>query len=171
LNRYVRRHPMPDSYHIRIEKKRLVFSAAHFITFGDDVCERLHGHNYHVAAEVHGPLEANAYVIDFIAVRDALQQIVDELDHRVLLPADHPTIKVTEQGAQIVVAHAERRWHFPVDDCLILPVPNTTAEMLARYIAGKLLLSLAGRTPTQPTRVVISVDECDGQWGVYDWAP
>jgi 6-pyruvoyltetrahydropterin/6-carboxytetrahydropterin synthase len=87
---------MPESYHIRIAKERLVFSAAHFITYDDDVCEPLHGHNYHVTAEVHGPLNENQYVVDFIAVRDALQVIVDSLDHHVLLPTEHPTIHVAE---------------------------------------------------------------------------
>jgi 6-pyruvoyltetrahydropterin/6-carboxytetrahydropterin synthase len=160
---------VPDFYHVRIAKDRLVFSAAHFITYNGDVCERLHGHNYHVAAELHGPLDANSYVVDFIAVRDALQQIVDELDHRVLLPTQHPTIKVAEHGSEIVATHGEKRWHFPAGDCVLLPVANTTAELLARYIAGKLLLALAGRTPTPPTRLEVAVDECDGQWGVYTW--
>ena len=29
-----------ENYHIRISKDYLVFSAAHFITFNGDVCER-----------------------------------------------------------------------------------------------------------------------------------
>jgi hypothetical protein len=80
---------MPDTYHIRIAKERLVFSAAHFITFNGDECEPLHGHNYHVAAEIDGPIDENLYVVDFLAVRDALQDIVDELDHRVPHAAPH----------------------------------------------------------------------------------
>ena len=90
---------MNRSYHVRIEKERLVFSAAHFITYDGDVCEPLHGHNYHVAAEVHGPLDENHYVVDFIAVRDALQAAVDRLDHRMLLPTEHPTICVVDRPA------------------------------------------------------------------------
>ena len=50
------------------------------------MCERLHGHNYRVWAEVEGPLDENQYVIDFIALRDALKTITDELDHHMLLP-------------------------------------------------------------------------------------
>ncbi|MCE9527188.1 MAG: 6-carboxytetrahydropterin synthase, partial [Planctomycetales bacterium] len=63
---------MPTSYHIRLDKEHHVFSAAHFITFAGDDCERLHGHNYRVACEVHGELDENQYVVDFIAVRDEL---------------------------------------------------------------------------------------------------
>ena len=77
----------------------LVFSAAHFITFAGNICERLHGHNYKVAAEVHGPLDENHYVVDFIAVRDALRGIVEELDHHTLLPTVHPQIKISAGAA------------------------------------------------------------------------
>ena len=70
-----------ESYKVQVTKDYLVFSAAHFITYNNDVCERLHGHNYRVTAEVCGPLDENHYVIDFIALRDALHRIVLELDH------------------------------------------------------------------------------------------
>ena len=59
---------MADKFHVRLEKEQLIFSAAHFITFNDDICERLHGHNYRVMAEVRGQLDNNQYVIDFIAL-------------------------------------------------------------------------------------------------------
>jgi 6-pyruvoyltetrahydropterin/6-carboxytetrahydropterin synthase len=164
---------MTDSYHVRIQKERLVFSAAHFITYGGDVCERLHGHNYHVYAEVHGPLNQNQYVIDFIALRDALQQIVDALDHRVLLPTEHPTIAVAEQttaeSQEVVAQHDHRRWTFPLEDCVLLPVANTTAEQLARYIADQLFETLGEAAIHAIAQLEIGVDECDGQWGVYRW--
>ena len=156
---------MSEQYHVRIEKERLVFSAAHFITFNSDVCEPLHGHNYHVAAEIHGPLDENHYVFDFVALRDALQDIVDGLDHRMLLPTQHATIRVQEEGGEVMVTHGERRWVFPIQDCVLLPVANTTAELLARYIGQLLLDRLEDRFGSRPTRVSVAVDECDGQWG------
>lgn len=177
---------MPESYHVRIAKERLVFSAAHFITYNGDVCEPLHGHNYHVTADIHGPLDENQYVVDFIAVRDALQKIVDALDHRVLLPTEHPTIHVAEvfadasddgeaasaagRATEVVAQHENRRWTFPREDCVLLPLANTTAELLARYIGGELLKALETVLP-KPERLEIAVDECDGQWGVYSWQP
>ena len=159
---------MTEQYHVKIEKERLVFSAAHFITYDGDTCEPLHGHNYHVAAEVRGPLDENQYVIDFIALRDALQTIVDELDHRMLLPTEHPTIAVASSSTEVEVKHGDRRWVFPASDCVLLPMANTTAELLARYVGLKLLDALEKRLGTRPTDVRISVDECDGQWGVCD---
>ncbi len=159
---------MKQKYHVRIEKEHLVFSAAHFITFDGDVCERLHGHNYHVAAEVHGPLDENHYVVDFIALRDELQSLVDELDHRMLLPTEHATIRVVEQAGEVSVTHGERRWIFPRGDCVLLPVANTTAELLARYLGEQLLAALEKRLGKRPERLRISVDECDGQWATCE---
>ncbi|HJT31546.1 MAG TPA: 6-pyruvoyl tetrahydropterin synthase family protein [Pirellulales bacterium] len=155
---------MPESYHVRLTKDYLVFSAAHFITFNGNICERLHGHNYRVTAEVFGPLDENHYVIDFIALRDTLRAIVAELDHRVLLPTDHDQIKITADERSVEATFEDRRWVFPRGDCMLLPVPNTTAEMLAQYIARRLLAELT----TAPERVRIEVDECEGQSAVYE---
>jgi 6-pyruvoyltetrahydropterin/6-carboxytetrahydropterin synthase len=158
---------MSENYHIRLAKERHVFSAAHFITYGEDVCERLHGHNYHVEVEVHGPLSKHEFVVDFIEVRDALQAIIDVLDHRVLLPTSHPTIHVTasDGDGEVTATHGSRRWVFPRGDCVLLPMANTTAEMLARYIAAE----LHSRLTIRPRALTVAIDECDGQWGVYRW--
>jgi 6-pyruvoyltetrahydropterin/6-carboxytetrahydropterin synthase len=155
-------------YLVRLDKEHHVFSAAHFITFAGNVCERLHGHNYRVAVEVEGPLDENQYVIDFIALRDELKTITDELDHRVLLPTSHPLICVTasEREVEAVFTPDGRRWLFPLGDCLLLPVSNTTAELLANYIGQRLLTAIERRTGAKPARLQVAVDENHGQWGV-----
>ena len=159
---------MPESYRVRISKEYLVFSAGHFITYNGDICERLHGHNYRVAAEVFGPLDENHYVVDFIALRDTLKAIVDELDHRMLLPTEHPLIRIVAKETEVEARFRERRWVFPRGDCVLLPVANTTAELLARYIAGRLAGELRVRTGAAPSRLVVEVDECFGQLGICD---
>ena len=58
-----------EQYRVRVTKDHLVFSAAHFITFNGNICERLHGHNWRTAVELTGPLDENSYVFDFIASR------------------------------------------------------------------------------------------------------
>ena len=155
---------MSDNYRIVVTKDYLVFSAAHFITFNRDICERLHGHNYRVSAELVGPLDENAYVYDFVQVRDALQQLVLELDHHVLLPTEHDQIRVSTEGAEVVARFAERRWVFPREDCVLLPVRNTTAELLAGYLGGRLLEQIDA---TRLTEIEIGVDENNGQWGYW----
>jgi 6-pyruvoyltetrahydropterin/6-carboxytetrahydropterin synthase len=158
---------MSEKYCVRLEKEFLIFSAAHFITFAGNICERLHGHNYRVRAEVEGPLDENRYVIDFILLRDAVKRICDELDHHMLLPTQHPTIRVAAGEREVEVTFEERRWVFPRGDCILLPVPNTTAELLARYIGQRLLNELVQRGAARPSRLLVGVDENTGQWGEW----
>ena len=137
-----------ESYHIRIAKERLVFSAAHFITFNGNVCERLHGHNYLVTAEIHGPLDENFYVVDFIAIRDALQAIVDRLDHRVLLPTQHPTIRVADEGGangEVTATHDAKRWVFPRGDFNKAPLSPTLSPSTGRGRIQRELLKRLGQ--------------------------
>lgn len=158
-----------ERYHVRVSSDDLVFSAAHFITFCGGDCERLHGHNYRVAAEIEGPLDENQYVVDFFVLRDTLKAILEEsLDHRVLLPTGHPLIHVVSGDQEVEVTFADRRWVFPRGDCALLPVSNTTAELLARYIGTQLLARLPKPSGGQPVRVRIEVDESYGQSACYE---
>ena len=162
---------MTDSFRVRIAKEEFIFSAAHFITYAGNICERLHGHNYGVAAVVGGPLDENHYVIDFIAVRNALKAITQSLDHHVLLPTNHTMIQVTSEGKEVTATFAERRWIFPAEDCILLPVANTTAELLARFIGEQLLEKLDEQTAIKPLDIQIEVDECAGQIGIWHHQP
>lgn len=159
---------MSEKYLVRLEKEEHVFSAAHFITFDGDVCERLHGHNYRVWAEVEGDLDKNQYVVDFIALRDGLKEITSELDHHVLLPTTHSLIQVTAGETEVEARFRDRRWVFPREDCVLLPVANTTAELIARHIGTRLLDVLERRVGQRPNVVRIGVDENHDQWGVCE---
>lgn len=163
---------MSGMFRVRVTKDHLVFSAGHFITFAGTICERLHGHNWRVACEVAGPLDENAYVFDFIALRDALQAIVHRLDHRVLLPIRHAMISVresTHDGQPEVEARFEnRRWIFPAEDCVLLPIDNTTAERIAEWIAGELAPVLKQHPGGKLLEELqIEVEENFGQWAIY----
>src|SRR5262245_829436 len=158
------------AYRVRLEKEHHVFSAAHFITFAGDICERLHGHNYRVAVEVEGPLDENKYVIGFVALRDELKTILDDLDHRMLLPTSHPLIRVTDNGREVeaVFTPDGRRWVFPRGDCALLPIANTTAELLARYIGEWRRAAIGAQIGQTASRLMIAVDENHGQWGICE---
>ncbi|MFH1304680.1 MAG: 6-pyruvoyl tetrahydropterin synthase family protein [Planctomycetota bacterium] len=159
---------MTDSsrYKVRVTKDHLVFSAAHFITFNGNICERLHGHNWRVAAELTGPLDENSYVFDFIALRDQLQKTVDALDHRVLLPTQHPLIQVAEDNGEIQATFEKRRWVFPSEDCILLPIKNTTAELIAHWIGQQLMTVIGSDASSQIESVQIEVEENFGQWAI-----
>ena len=147
---------------------RTSFAAAHRLREYDGNCERLHGHNYRVAAEVRGPLDESHCVVDFVALRGILRAILDELDHRVLLPTGNPLLRVTLDDQEVLVGFQDRRWVFPRGDCALLPVANITAELLSRHIAERLLQELAERLGLRPEMLRIEVDECYGQSAVCE---
>lgn len=160
---------MSETFEVRVTKDYLVFSAAHFITFEGNVCERLHGHNYRVEVHVQGPLDENHYVVDFIALLRLARTITDRLDHRVLLPTQSPVIHVRGNESQVTARFEDRVWMFPKDDCVLLEIPNTTAELLARWIAGELEKGFDREKRPFPSSGSVRVEENFGQWASYSW--
>src|SRR5256885_2424946 len=59
------------------------------------------------------------------------------------------------------------RYVFPRDDCALLPVPNTTVEMLAQYLAGRVRKELAASDGVDVTAVEGEVEETIGQAATY----
>jgi len=159
---------MSEDYSVRISNDSLVFSAAHFITFAGGVCEELHGHNFRVAVEVQGPLDENRYVVDFVALQGAVETILNELDHRVLLPTEHPRIRVTENEGEVEARFEDRRWVFPRGDCALLPIANTTSELLARHIGSRLKSELRGACDNRAEIVRVEVFESSGRSAVCE---
>jgi 6-pyruvoyltetrahydropterin/6-carboxytetrahydropterin synthase len=155
-----------SQYRVRIEKDYTVFCAGHFITYDGHECEPLHGHNYRAAASLEGPLDENAYVLDFTRLKRALRGIVDRLDHRMLLPTKSTLIRVTQSSAEIEASYRDKRYVFPSSDVVLLPIPNTTAEMLAWWIAQELRRTL-GTLPAGTTALEVEVDESTGQRAFY----
>ena len=160
---------MSESFKVRVTKDHLVFCSGHFISYEGDRCERLHGHNYRTAVEVEGDLDVNFYVFDFIALKHRTKLITDELDHRMMLPARNAQIVVSERPASYHVRYREREWLFPREDCVLLPIENTTAELLARYIGQRLLADLKREFRFVPRVLRVEVEENVGQSATYAW--
>jgi 6-pyruvoyltetrahydropterin/6-carboxytetrahydropterin synthase len=152
-----------ERFKIHVTKDHLVFCCGHFISYHGHQCERLHGHNYRAAVEVEGKLQEDYYVFDFIALKARTKAITDELDHHVLLATRNPVIKVDESPVSVDVRYRDRQWLFPRGDCILLPIENTTAELLARYIAGRLLDSLRTNEGFVPDVLRVEVEEAPGQ--------
>ena len=153
-------------YRVRIEKDYTVFCAGHFITYDGHQCEPLHGHNYRAAVSVEGPLDENFYVLDFTRLKRELRAVVDRLDHRMLLPTRSALIQVTQSGGEVQATYGDKRYVFPLSDVVLLPIANTTAEMLAWWIVQELRQSL-GAALTLATTIEVEVDESSGQRAFY----
>ena len=157
-----------ERFEIRVTKDQLTFCAGHFITYAGHQCERLHGHNYRTAVDVAGSLDENYYVFDFIALKKLVQSITDRLDHRMLLPTQSRLIHVEVKDANVRVRHGDREWSFPRDDCVLLPVENTTAELLARHVGQQLLAEMT-QARFSPDRLRVEIEESPGQSAAWEW--
>ncbi|HEX6814964.1 MAG TPA: 6-carboxytetrahydropterin synthase [Gemmatimonadaceae bacterium] len=152
-----------------MKKDYTVFSSAHFITFAGHRCESLHGHNYRVGVALDGALDKDGwYVLDFSFIKRLMRQLCDEIDHKVLLPLENPKLGiVTADGAVSVNYEGAQRYVFPARDCALLPIPNTTVEMLARHLATRLLTQLGDANVAHLTSIEMEVEESFGQSATY----
>jgi 6-pyruvoyltetrahydropterin/6-carboxytetrahydropterin synthase len=160
-----------ERYQVRIAKDQLIFCCGHFISYEGDQCERLHGHNYRAAVELEGLLDHNHYVFDFIALKKHARAITDALDHHMLLATRNAYIRVDESPQRVRVTYRDREWVFPREDCILLPIENTTAELLARWIGQRLLESLKSEHQFIPAMLCVEVEESTGQSATYEWRP
>jgi 6-pyruvoyltetrahydropterin/6-carboxytetrahydropterin synthase len=161
--------PERSEYRVSVTKDYLVFSSAHFITFAGHRCEGLHGHNYRVRVTVEGALDEEAwFVFDFVELKKIMKQLCDEIDHLVLLPLESTRVGVVNDGDIVHVSvDGQPRYVFPLKDCALLPIPNTTVEMLARLLTDRLRKELASRGAAGLTAIEMDVEENFGQTAVY----
>ena len=161
-----------ERWAIHMHKEYFKFSCAHFLIFPDGSKERLHGHNYHVEAEIEGSLGDRGLVIDFILVKPVIRELCDSLDEHWILPGEHPELEiVVGNDGHTEITYRECRYRVPSDEVLVLPMNNTSAENLASWIGRELVKRITekfGRSQIQKLR--LSVSETPGQWGVYHYS-
>jgi 6-pyruvoyltetrahydropterin/6-carboxytetrahydropterin synthase len=156
-------------FRVSVTKDYLVFASAHFITFAGHRCEGLHGHNYRARVTIEGELDEESwFVFDFVVIKKIMRGLCDEIDHKVLLPLQNPKLQIGEQGESVTVAYeGTPRYVFPKKDCSLLPIPNTTVEMLAELLAGRFRAELETMGARGLTAIEMEVEENFGQTAVY----
>ena len=156
---------MSSSFRVQVSKDYLVFASAHFITFRGHQCETLHGHNYRVGVAVEGTVEPETlFVLDFSVLKQIARRLVDEIDHKVLLPEENPKLSYREEGRRLAVDYfGEPTYVFPRADCALLPIPNSTAEMLAQYLGSRVRGELVAAGYRHLSLLEVEVEENYGQ--------
>ena len=156
-------------FRVSVTKDYLVFASAHFITFAGHRCEGLHGHNYRVRVTIEGALDEESwFVFDFVTLKNIMRRLCDDIDHKVLLPLENPKIQLAEEGDSIKVAYEGKpRYVFPKTDCVLLPIPNTTVEMLAELLTNRLKAELDTKGASGLTAIEMEVEENFGKSAVY----
>ena len=160
---------MQSHFRVQVSKDYLVFASAHFITFRGHQCETLHGHNYRVGVAVEGAVDDEAFfVLDFSILKQITRRLVDDIDHKVLLPLQNPKLAFHEDGDRLRVDYfGQPTYVFPRRDCALLEIQNTTAEMLAQYIGIQVRDELNRSGYTHLTLLELEVEENYGQSATY----
>jgi len=142
----------------------ITFSSCHFIPMHEK-CSRLHGHSYIVRLMLEGELDESGMVMDFVVLKKKLRAMVSEMDHKVLLPASSKIVKIAEKDGSVEVTSCSKRYVFPSEDVLLLDIPTTTAEEMARMMTNKLISDID--FPKTVRSVSVGLDEERGQTAWY----
>lgn len=157
---------------LKISKQNLKFSAAHFLIFDSTRAERLHGHNYQVQLEVFAEgsdqLSKQGFLIDFHDIKKISHALIQEWDEVVLLPGKNSEFKFSKQGNHLEVIFRDRSYRFPENEVVLLPIINTSVELLAQCLAEKLMTALRSKGVTD---LVLQVEETLGQGAIYSTRP
>ena len=85
-----------------------------------------------------------------------------------LLPLKSDRVGVVEDGETVSVSvDGKPRYVFPRRDCALLPIPNTTVEMLAQMLTERLQGELQTLGAKGLTAIEMEVEENFGQSAVY----
>ncbi len=156
------------TFRIEVSKDYTVFAAAHFVSYDGDQVEPLHGHNYRAAAGIEGELAGDSYLTNFTVLKQALRNICDQLDHRLLLPTGNPLVRIAREGEAFVVQAGGKDYRFPAADVVQLPIANTTSELLAEWISAQVEQQLRAAGAIRPglRALTVQVDESFGQGAI-----
>lgn len=162
--------PTPESgrFTLVLAKEDFKFSVAHFTVFGEGDAELLHGHNYRVEVALGGRrLSAHGLLADVSVVKRLIRALCGELDSRTLIPTDCPLVEVATAEGEVEVRFDGRRYLLPEPEVRLLPLANTSIELLAVWFWERLAAELAG---AEVDRLAVTVEETAGQRCIYERA-
>ena len=159
---------MSKTFSIEVAKDYFNFASAHFLIFANGQREPLHGHNYQVSVRMEGELDRAGVVLDFISFKPVVKKICDSLDHRTLIQAASTEIKVRQRAHEVELRYRKQKIILPRQDVILLPLANTSTELLAEHVADQIRKKVRQNFPrTQIRYLEVSVEEARGQRGFY----
>lgn len=148
-----------------VDKEDCKFSCAHFTIFEASTAELLHGHNYQVRVELAGStLDDEGLLADLARLKTDLRRLCAELDSHTLVPERCRHLELRHEGDEIELRFRQRRYRIPASEVVLLPIANTSIELLARFLFERLAETLDA--PHVDT-MAVSVEETAGQLCVY----
>jgi 6-pyruvoyltetrahydropterin/6-carboxytetrahydropterin synthase len=113
---------------------KLRFSACHFIP-NHPKCGHLHGHTYAISVKIVGQQIGN-FVVDFEDLKRYVGEICETLDHKTLLASRDESTQITKTETgdiAVTVGTSRRRYCFPKEDVVMLPINSVSAEDLCSH--------------------------------------
>ena len=162
---------------IKIGGPEYLISAAHFLATAHYI-EPLHGHNYLVSLELDYPDLIHGMAADFFQVKACLMEVIDQLNHKILLAKKNPYCHLHQEKNQgilemeVTFPPRKMRYVFPANQVYLLPQEDTTTECLLLTIQD-LYNDAWKKQPGQPhTSCKITVEEAPGRAvAALPWVP
>jgi len=159
---------MSRTFSIEVAKDYFNFASAHFLIFANGKREPLHGHNYQVSVQLEGELDRAGVVLDFITLKPMVKRICDSLDHRTLIQTESPALEVRRRAREIEVRYRQQKFILPKQDVLLLPLANTSTELLAEHVAKRIRRQVQQNfRGTKIRHMEVGVEEARGQRGIF----
>jgi len=159
---------MSRRFSIEVAKDYFNFASAHFLIFANGDREALHGHNYQVSVAVEGDLDEAGVLLDFISFKPLVKRVCDELDHKTLIQSASPILKISRNAGSIEILYKKQKLLLPRTDVILLPLLNTSTELLAEYVAQQLRGKVRQQFPLSRIRwIEVAVEETRGQKGTF----
>ncbi|MDD3379567.1 MAG: 6-pyruvoyl tetrahydropterin synthase family protein [Candidatus Methanomethylophilaceae archaeon] len=140
------------------------FSACHFIP-RHEKCSRLHGHSYIVRLRLEGDIGEEGMIMDFVVLKRELKAMIDEMDHKILLPALSDTVKIMKTDDSVEAVSCGKRYVFPIEDVKMLDIHTTTAEEMSVMMTERMAKQVD--IPKNVKSISIGLDEERGQTAWY----
>lgn len=154
---------------IDIAKQKLHFSAAHFTVFSATSRERLHGHNFRIAAAITGEVDDNGLCFDYAIFKKILEDLCLRFDEYTLIAADSPHLSISSDEKIHYVEHNGIVMPLLKSDTILLPVRNVTIEELSAYFLDELMQDKDLIDELKIHALEMRVSSGPDQWGINRW--
>lgn len=144
-------------------RSNLRFSACHFIPEYTGA-PRVHGYTYTVNVRIHGEVDELGIIIDFEHIKSKLNNIIESLDHKVIVPQNYV---VNEDKTNVYFEVMERTYSIPRSEVVLLDTIVPSAEELSRIILKEFISQF--EMPNNVTKLELGLDESWGQGAWSSW--
>lgn len=154
---------------IDIRKQYLHFSAGHFTIFSATERERLHGHNFRIAAKITGPVGDDGLCFDYAIFKDIMRDICERFNEYTLIAEQSPHLQIESDEQFHHVTHNNITMPLLRTDTILLPLRNITIEELASYLLGCVLEHQTTLEQYSIQAMEIHVASGPDQWASCEW--